>query len=91
MLKKFSIKRALRVTSLVLTTAILTGCATTTGIVGIDDLCNRENPDEGLIRPFYWHSQDTDDTIRQGKDRNAEYEAVCVKRGSLFQWNFNRS
>lgn len=65
-----------------LITLTLTGCVTTMGIVGIDDLCNRENPDEGLIRPFYWSSQDTDGSIGQAKERNSEYEAVCLGKGA---------
>lgn len=64
-----------------LITLTLTGCATTMGIVGIDDLCDRNNPDEGLIRPFYWSSQDTDVSIGQAKERNAEYERLCLGKG----------
>lgn len=56
---------------------ILTGCATTMGIVGQNDLCNREHPEQGLIRPFFWAASDSDDSIRQAKERNAEYEAIC--------------
>lgn len=57
---------------------ILGSCATTMGIVGINDLCDKENPDEGLIRPFYWSSADTDGSILQAKERNTDYETVCL-------------
>ena len=57
---------------------ILAGCTTMMGIVGINDLCNKENPDEGLIRPFHWSSADTDGSILQAKERNAEYEGICL-------------
>lgn len=63
--------------SLIVATLILSGCARTMGIVGINDLCNRENPDDGLIRPFYWSVNDTDETILQAKGRNTDYETVC--------------
>lgn len=70
-------KLAKLVSASVLITLTLTGCGTMMGIVGINDICNRENPDEGLIRPTYWSSSWPDAAIVEAKERNSDFESVC--------------
>lgn len=76
MLNAWSRKQSGLAVSLIVATLILSNCAKPMGIVGIDDICSGE----GLIRPFYWSANDTDETILQAKARNAEYEAICLGR-----------
>lgn len=54
-------------------------CETTTGTsVNRDLICGNDSKGiEGLLRPIYWADEDTDETIRQVKERNAEWGAVC--------------
>jgi hypothetical protein len=50
---------------------ILTGCATTTASVGTDAVaCS-------AFEPIRWSKMDTDDTIRQIKEHNAAWAAIC--------------
>jgi hypothetical protein len=50
---------------------ILPGCATTTVSVGTDAVaCS-------AFEPIRWSNKDTDDTIRQAKEHNAAWSAVC--------------
>lgn len=73
MSKRSWLRPALRVSALLLTMQTLTGCMTTMGFVGKIELCGVD----GLLRPFHWSVNDTDDSIRQAKVQNAEYLAVC--------------
>ena len=62
-------------------TLILSGCATTTDIGGIDQLSRFSAPAElacNAFRPVTWSKSDTDPTIRQIKAHNAVYAALCA-------------
>jgi len=64
-------RRAMRAGLLLMTLAILTGCATTTASVGTDAVaCS-------AFEPIRWSKKDTDDTIRQVKEHNAAWTAIC--------------
>jgi hypothetical protein len=61
----------MRVALLPIPLLILPGCATTTVTVGTDAVaCS-------AFEPIRWSSRDTDDTIRQAKEHNAAWVAVC--------------
>jgi hypothetical protein len=63
--------RAMRAALLLMPFAILTGCATTTASVGSDVVaCS-------AFEPIRWSKRDTDETIRQAKEHNAAWAAVC--------------
>jgi hypothetical protein len=50
----------------------LPGCATTTASVGTDAVgCS-------AFEPIRWSAKDTDETVRQVKEHNAAWRAVCV-------------
>ncbi len=50
---------------------ILTGCATTTASVGTDAVaCS-------AFEPIRWSKRDTEETIRQVKEHNAVWKAIC--------------
>lgn len=51
---------------------ILPGCVTTTASVGTDAVaCS-------AFEPIQWSKKDTDKTVRQVKEHNAAWKAVCV-------------
>lgn len=56
---------------LIVLSAILAGCVTTTP-TSVNDLCL-------IDHPVTWSKSDTDQTIREIKVHNARYRAVCVK------------
>jgi hypothetical protein len=61
----------MRVALLPMPLLILTGCATTTATVGTDAVaCS-------VFEPIRWSKQDTTDTIRQVKEHNATWDALC--------------
>lgn len=67
-------KRAMRAALLPMPLLILPGCATTTASVGTDSVaCS-------AFEPIRWSSRDTDDTIRQAKEHNAAWAALCGSR-----------
>jgi hypothetical protein len=64
-------RRALRVALLPMPLLILADCATTTASVGTDAVaCS-------TFEPIRWSKKDTDDTIRQVKEHNAAWVALC--------------
>jgi len=64
-------RRAMRAALLPMPLLILTGCATTTASVGTDAVaCS-------AFEPIRWSNKDTEDTIRQAKEHNAAWVAVC--------------
>jgi hypothetical protein len=65
-------RRALHVALLLTPLLILPGCVTTTGSAGNDAVaCS-------AFEPIHWSAKDTDDTIRQAKEHNAAWRAVCA-------------
>lgn len=65
------VRRAMRAGLLLTPLAILTGCATTTASVGTDAVaCS-------AFEPIRWSKADTDATIRQAKEHNAAWAALC--------------
>jgi hypothetical protein len=53
---------------------ILAGCVTMTPSVGTDAVaCS-------AFEPIHWSKKDTDDTIRQVKEHNAAWAALCGSR-----------
>jgi hypothetical protein len=61
----------MRVALLPMPLLILAGCATTTASVGTDVVaCS-------AFEPIRWSKKDTDDTIRQAKEHNAAWAALC--------------
>jgi hypothetical protein len=53
---------------------ILAGCATATASVGTDAVaCS-------AFEPMQWSKKDTDETIRQVKQQNAAWAAICGKK-----------
>jgi hypothetical protein len=65
---------AMRAALLPMTLLILAGCATTTGSVGTDAVaCS-------AFEPIRWSKRDTEETIRQVKEHNAAWAAVCRPR-----------
>jgi len=64
-------RRMMRAALLLMPLLILAGCATTTASVGTDAVaCS-------AFEPIRWSNQDTDDTIRQVKEHNAAWGALC--------------
>ena len=54
---------------------ILPGCATTTASVGTDAVaCS-------AFEPIRWSNKDTEETIRQVKEHNAAWVAICSGAG----------
>lgn len=51
-------------------TLCLVGCATTTGSVATDVSCE-------AFEPILWSEKDTDETIRQIREHNAVWVALC--------------
>ena len=52
---------------------ILPGCVTTTGSVGTDAVaCS-------AFEPIRWSAKEINDTIRQVKEHNAAWRALCVR------------
>jgi hypothetical protein len=61
----------MRVALLPMLLLIPAACATTTASVGTDAItCS-------AFEPIRWSKKDTDDTIRQAKEHNAAWSAVC--------------
>jgi hypothetical protein len=53
---------------------ILPGCATTTASVGTDSVaCS-------AFGPIRWSERDTEETIRQVKEHNAAWAAICRQK-----------
>lgn len=64
-------RRAMRAALLPIPLLILPGCATTTASVGTDAVaCS-------AFEPIRWSKADTDATIRQAKEHNAAWAALC--------------
>jgi hypothetical protein len=64
----------MRAALLLMPLLILPGCATTTGSVEADAVaCS-------AFEPIRWSLKDTDDTIRQVKEHNSVWKAVCADR-----------
>lgn len=59
---------------------ILQGCATTTGSVGTDALASSPC---SAFEPIRWSAKDTDETIRQVKEHNAAWKAICAQPKKL--------
>lgn len=67
-----SARRAMRAAALLTVLPILPGCATTMASVGTDAVaCS-------AFEPIRWSARDTEETIRQVKEHNAAWEAVCA-------------
>jgi hypothetical protein len=61
----------MRAALLLIPPLILAGCATMTASVGIDAVaCS-------AFEPIRWSKKDTDGTIRQVKEHNAAWAAIC--------------
>ncbi len=63
--------------------SILTGCTTTMDSGGIDGPAGGADVRAvacGAFQPIAWSSHDTDATIRQIKQHNAGYAALCSAR-----------
>lgn len=65
-----SIRRALRGPALICATAMLAGCATTTGSGASKVYC-------AAAQPIRWSVADSDGTIRQAKAHNAVGRRLC--------------
>jgi hypothetical protein len=67
---------------------ILQGCVTTTASVGADTLASLPY---SAFEPIRRSANDTDETIRQVKEHNAAWCAVCAGGRSLFvsTWSAN--
>lgn len=66
--------RAMRAALLPMPLLILAACATTTASVGTDAVaCS-------AFEPIRWSKKDTDETIRQVKEHNAAWEALCLSK-----------
>lgn len=64
-------RRAMRVALLLTPLLILPACATTTASVGTDAVaCS-------AFEPIRWSKRDSNDTIRQAKEHNAAWAAIC--------------
>lgn len=64
-------RRTMRAALLLMPLLILAGCATTTASVGIDPVaCS-------AFEPIRWSKKDSDGTVRQIKQHNAAWLAVC--------------
>jgi hypothetical protein len=69
-----SLRPVLRAALLLTPLSILPGCATTTGSAGTDAVaCS-------AFEPIRWSAKDTDETIRQVREHNAAWKAVCSIR-----------
>jgi hypothetical protein len=71
---RLAMRAALQLTPLL----ILPGCVTTTGSSGTDAVaCS-------AFEPIRWSKKDSDDSIRQVKEHNAAWKAICTeeKRGA---------
>jgi len=68
-----------RVTSLAIVVASLTGCSTMTGSGAIDLDAVSEKPliCEEAWQPIYWSKSDTPETIVQAKSNNASWKSYC--------------
>ena len=65
-------RRAMRAALLLTPLLILPGCVTTTGSAGNDAVaCS-------AFEPIRWSAKDTGETIRQAKEHNAAWRAVCA-------------
>ena len=65
-------RRAMRAAPLLTLLPILPGCATTTASVGTDAVaCS-------AFEPIRWSKKDTEETIRQVKEHNAAWAAMCT-------------
>jgi hypothetical protein len=69
-----SARLAMRAALLLTPLLILQGCVTTTASVGADALASSPC---SAFEPIRWSSKDTDGTIRQVKEHNAAWRAVC--------------
>lgn len=70
-----SLTPRLRAIAFVLTLpAILQGCATTTVSSGKTDATRLAC---SAFSPVFWSGADTDETIKQAKEHNAAYAAIC--------------
>lgn len=66
-----SARRAMRAALPLMLPLILAGCATTTASVGTDAVaCS-------AFEPIRWSERDTEETIRQVKEHNAAWKALC--------------
>jgi hypothetical protein len=66
-------RRAMRAALLLMPLLILASCATTTASVGTDAVaCS-------AFEPIRWSKNDTDETIRQVKEHNAAWAAICAR------------
>jgi len=73
MLSISSARLAMRAALLLTPLLILQGCATTTGSAGTEPVaCS-------AFEPIRWSVKDTDETIRQVKEHNAAWRAVCLR------------
>ncbi len=69
-----SARHAMRAALLLTPLLILPGCVTTTDSAGTDTLaCS-------AFEPIRWSAKDTDETIRQVKEHNAAWKAVCTQQ-----------
>lgn len=66
-----STRRWLLVALLALVMPILAGCMTTTATGGRTDVSC------AAFEPLHWSRRDTDETIRQAKEHNAAWDALC--------------
>jgi hypothetical protein len=64
----------MRAALLLMPLLILPGCVTTTGSVKTEAVAC------GAFEPISWSAKDTNDTIRQVKEHNAAWRAVCSAR-----------
>ena len=71
-----SIRHAMRAALLLTPLLILPGCVTTTGSAGNDAVAC------AAFEPIRWSANDTDETIRQAKEHNAAWRAVCPGENS---------
>ena len=72
-----STRHALRAVPPLTLLLILQGCATTTGSAGTDAVVC------AAFEPIRWSKKDTDETIRQVKEHNAAWKAVCPTQKEL--------
>lgn len=71
-----STRRWLLVALLALAMPTLAGCATTTATGGRTDVSCV------AFEPFRWSRRDTEETVRQAKEHNAAWHALCNRKGN---------
>lgn len=69
-----SARHAMRAALLLTPLLILQGCVTTAGSAATDAVACT------AFEPIRWSVEDTDETIRQVKEHNAAWKAVCTQQ-----------